>query len=232
MAEIYNTDRFAELYYPSNTADLLHLGLAARFIAGLFETNQVTYAFIGGWAVYLRGGRRRTQDIDITVATSMDHLKEVLTAQSRIHYPAIHGRTSVQIFIDTGRSHDGEFPQVPDLAVSMDIVISGNLGTPSDLQASREPINPYRPTPLRSPVLVLGLFFQIYAKLDAYARRGEQGSKDFLDLEFLLTQYAAQIPTFRDYYDVEQRRYFLMHYAATYGAFPDQVDNMRLLLGL
>jgi hypothetical protein len=83
MAEIYDTDRFAELYYPSNTADLLQLGLAARFIASLFEAHQVTYAFIGGWAVYLRGGRRRTQDIDITVATTMDHLKQILTAQSR-----------------------------------------------------------------------------------------------------------------------------------------------------
>jgi hypothetical protein len=83
MAEIYDTDRFAELYYPSNSADLLQLGLAARFIASLFEAHQITYAFIGGWAVYLRGGRRRTQDIDITVATSMDHLKQILTAQSR-----------------------------------------------------------------------------------------------------------------------------------------------------
>lgn len=50
-----------------------------------------------------------------------------LTA-TRIHFPAIHGRTSVQIFIDTGRSVDGEFPHVPDLAVSMDIVISGECG--------------------------------------------------------------------------------------------------------
>lgn len=83
MAEIYDTDRFAQLYYPSNTADLLQLGLAARFIASLFEAHQITYAFIGGWAVYLRGGRRRTQDIDITVATTMDHLKQILTAQSR-----------------------------------------------------------------------------------------------------------------------------------------------------
>lgn len=83
MAEIYDTDRFAELYYPSNTADLLQLGLAARFIASLFEAHQITYAFIGGWAVYLRGGRRRTQDIDITVATTMDNLKQILTAQSR-----------------------------------------------------------------------------------------------------------------------------------------------------
>ncbi|KAJ5725654.1 hypothetical protein N7540_002059 [Penicillium herquei] len=232
MAEIYNTDRFAELYYPSNTADLLHLGLAARFVAALFESNHVTYAFIGGWAVYLRGGRRRTQDIDITVATSMDHLKQILTVQPRIHFPAIHGRTAVQIFIDTGRSVDGEFPHVPDLAVSMDIVISGNLGTPEDLQSSREPINPQRPTPLGSPVLVLGLVFQIYAKLYAFSRRGEQDSKDFMDLEFLLTQYAAQIPTFRDCFDIQHRQYFWMQYASKYATFPDQVENMRVLLGL
>ncbi|KAJ5281667.1 hypothetical protein N7478_007039 [Penicillium angulare] len=232
MAEIYNTDRFAELYYPSNTADLLHLGLAARFVAALFESNQVTYAFIGGWAVYLRGGRRRTQDIDITVATSMDHLKQILTVQPRIHFPAIHGRTSVQIFIDTGRSVDGEFPHVPDLAVSMDIVISGNLGTPEDLQSSREPINPHRPTPLGSPVLVLGLVFQIYAKLDAFSRRGEQDSKDFQDLEFLLTQYALQIPAFRDCFDLEQRQYFWVQYASKYATFPDQVETMRVLLGI
>lgn len=87
MAEVYNTDRFAELYYPSNTADLLQLGLAARFVAMLFESYHVTYAFIGGWAVYLRGGRRRTQDIDITVATTMDHLKQMLMAEPRYYLP-------------------------------------------------------------------------------------------------------------------------------------------------
>lgn len=52
----------------------------------------------------------------------------LLLTATRIHFPAIHGRTSVQIFIDTGRSVDGEFPHVPDLAVSMDIVISGECG--------------------------------------------------------------------------------------------------------
>ncbi|KAJ6172662.1 hypothetical protein N7470_001729 [Penicillium chermesinum] len=232
MAEIYNTDRFAELYYPSNTADLLHLGLAARFVATLFESNQITYAFIGGWAVYLRGGGRRTQDIDITVDDSMDHVKEILTMQPRIHFPAVHGPTAVQIFIDTGQSVDGEFPEVPDLAVSMDIVISGNLGTPEDLRSSREPINPHRPTPLGSPVLVLGLVFQIHAKLDAFSRRGEQDSKDFMDLEFLFMQYATDIPAFCDYYDVDHRRYFWVQYASKYVAFPDQVESMRNLLGL
>lgn len=83
MAEIYNTDRFAELYYPSNTAEIMQLGLAARFITNLFESHSITYAFIGGWAVYLRGASRTTRDIDISVTTSMDHLRQILMAQPR-----------------------------------------------------------------------------------------------------------------------------------------------------
>lgn len=83
MAEIYNTDRFAELYYPSNTAEIMQLGLAARFITDLLERYHITYAFIGGWAVYLRGASRTTRDIDISVTTSMDRLREILMAQSR-----------------------------------------------------------------------------------------------------------------------------------------------------
>lgn len=158
--------------------------------------------------------------------------------------------TSVQIFIDVGRSFDKEFPHILDLAVSMDVVISGefmltckggdnanhleqgNLGTPVDLGSSRESIRPVWPTPQGSPVLVLGLFFQIYAKLDAFSRRGGEGSNDFLDLEFLFSTYATQIPSLRDYYDLEQRRYFWRHYATTYVAFPEQVENMKTLLGV
>lgn len=87
MAEIYNTDRFAELYYPSNTAEIMQLGLAARFITDLLERYHITYAFIGGWAVYLRGASRTTRDIDISVTTSMDRLREILMAQPRyLHF--------------------------------------------------------------------------------------------------------------------------------------------------
>lgn len=108
----------------------------------------------------------------------------------------------------------------------------GNLGTPADLGSSRESISPFWPTPQGSPVMVLGLFFQIYAKLDAFSRRGGEGSNDFLDLEFLFMTYASDIPSLRDYYDLEQRRCFWRQYAATYASFPQQVENMRLLLGL
>lgn len=51
--------------------------------------------------------------------------------RASIHFPAIHGRTSVQIFIDVGRTFDKDFPHVPDLAVSMDVVISGETVDPS-----------------------------------------------------------------------------------------------------
>lgn len=80
--------------------------------------------------------------------------------------------------------------------------------------------------------MVLGLFFQIYAKLDAFCRRGGEGSNDFLDLEFLFMTYASDIPSIRDYYDLEQRWCFWRQYAATHAAFPRQVENMRMLLGL
>jgi len=108
----------------------------------------------------------------------------------------------------------------------------GNLGTPADLGSSRESIMPVWPTPQGSPVLVLGLCFQIYAKLDAFSKRGGEGSNDFLDLEFLFSTYATEIPSLRDYYDLEQRRYFWRHYATTYVAFPEQVENMKTLLGV
>lgn len=83
-AEIYDTDRFAQLYYPSRNANTMHLGLAARYMTALFHGYNITYAFIGGWAVYLRGGNRTTQDVDIAVAVpSMDILKAILCRQHR-----------------------------------------------------------------------------------------------------------------------------------------------------
>lgn len=97
MAEIYNTDRFAELYYPSNTAEIMQLGLAARFITDLLERYHITYAFIGGWAVYLRGASRTTRDIDISVTTSMDRLREILMAQPRY----LHFSTQLAPFTQT-----------------------------------------------------------------------------------------------------------------------------------
>ena len=42
-----------------------------------------------------------------------------------ICFPKAHGQTCVQIFIKTGRGADVDYAETNDLAVSMDIVISG-----------------------------------------------------------------------------------------------------------
>lgn len=82
-AEIYDTDRFGELYYGSREPDQRHLGLAARFMISLFQRRDITFALLGGWAVFLRGGTRFTQDVDFTVAATMDLLKEAMLPEPR-----------------------------------------------------------------------------------------------------------------------------------------------------
>jgi len=83
MAEIYNTDRFAVLYAASQAPPVENLGLAARYVAALFQQNNVPAAFLGGWAVYLRGSGRSTNDVDMTVRSTMTHLIQILRFQPR-----------------------------------------------------------------------------------------------------------------------------------------------------
>lgn len=82
-AEIYDTDRFGELYYGSRAPSHRNLGLAARFMISLFQRHNITFALLGGWAVFLRGGGRSTEDVDFTVATTMDLLKKTMMPEQR-----------------------------------------------------------------------------------------------------------------------------------------------------
>lgn len=82
-AEVYNTTRFEELYKGSLRPAMENLALASLFLLRLFQRHEIPSAFLGGWAVYLRGGPRMTQDVDIAVATSMSRLKTVLLGEER-----------------------------------------------------------------------------------------------------------------------------------------------------
>lgn len=83
MAEVYDTTRFGELYYASRTPATTKLALAAKYVTEVFAYYQTPYAIIGGWAIFLRGSRRDTQDVDITVGVTMEHLKQILLADAR-----------------------------------------------------------------------------------------------------------------------------------------------------
>lgn len=83
MAEIYDTDRFRQLYNGSRKPTSNHLFLAASHFAQICQGFNIPYAFMGGWTVRLRGGTRETQDVDITVATTMELLKQALLRMPR-----------------------------------------------------------------------------------------------------------------------------------------------------
>jgi hypothetical protein len=83
LAEVYDTTRFGELYYGSRAPEINDLCLAARFMIQIFEYYRIPFAFLGGWAMYVRGSPRRTQDVDIAVGTTVEYLKAILLQISR-----------------------------------------------------------------------------------------------------------------------------------------------------
>lgn len=83
MAEVYNTDRFGVLYAESRYPPVTNLGLAACFLCAFFQYHAIPFSFLGGWAVYLRGGGRITTDIDVTVDSAMNVLERALQTEHR-----------------------------------------------------------------------------------------------------------------------------------------------------
>ncbi|KAB5581053.1 hypothetical protein GE09DRAFT_461148 [Coniochaeta sp. 2T2.1] len=220
LAEIYDTDRFGELYYGSNDPPDRNLGLAARYMVSLLRRHGIPFAFLGGWAIRLRGGRRATQDIDIAVAgyMGMDYLKAVLLQEPRLCIPQIHGATSIQVFVHTGGHWDPKSPTATVFTVSMDIIIGGNLGTPPDIPNGTEQIRPAASsTQGRQAVPVIDLFYQVSTKLSAhYTRRDESrigGNNDYLDLDFLVRAYTEQIFQLQTYLDIEHKWTFYADFA-------------------
>lgn len=215
-AEIYDTDRFGTLYYGSRNPPIANLGLAAAYMISLFRRHKITFAFMGGWAVFLRGGQRSTQDIDLTVAGSMDDVKAIMLQEQRLCIPQIHGATAIQVFAWTGGSWDPDSPNAGQFAVSIDIIIGGNLGTPPDLPNGTEQLCPVHSTTQgRQAVPVIDLYYQVTTKLSAhYVRRLNDETKDFIDLSFLVSQYPDQIYYMRDYFNADQKWAFYTDFAA------------------
>ena len=56
---------------------------AADLVSQVFQANGIPFAFMGGFALKLRGSIRDTQDVDVAVGCTMQRLIEVLSAQSR-----------------------------------------------------------------------------------------------------------------------------------------------------
>ncbi|KAH8745934.1 hypothetical protein BGZ57DRAFT_836685 [Hyaloscypha finlandica] len=231
QAEVYDTTRFGELYYGSREPQINELGLAARFLIQVFEYYRIPFAFFGGWAMYMRGSPRQTQDVDIAVGTTMEYLKAILLQCSRLSVPAIHGQTSIQIFVHTGGQFDTGYRAY---AVSADIIINGNLNTPPNIPTGTELITPRgQQTPLgHNQIRVINIFFQVHSKLDAFNTRratGIQGN-DYQDLEWLVKHHANEIWYCRNALNYAHRSLFFQDFADQNSQ--EDTNYARTILGL
>ena len=82
-AEVYNTDRFAQLYHASRQPPMDNIGLAAAHLIDLFNRNNIPAAMMGGYSLYVQGNPRETSDLDITVRTTMQTLVALLATDDR-----------------------------------------------------------------------------------------------------------------------------------------------------
>ncbi|KAH8907489.1 hypothetical protein BR93DRAFT_877746 [Coniochaeta sp. PMI_546] len=216
LAEIYDTKRFGQLLHGSFDPPMQNLGLAARYIVSLFRRHGIPFAFLGGWAIYLRGGLRTNQDVDVTVAGNMDGLKAIMLQEQRLCIPQTHEDTTIKVFVHTGGNWDPRAPDVTLFTVSMDIIIGGHWGMPPDLPNGTEELRPVPSTTQGcQAVPVIDLYCQITSKLSThYIRRDINGGSDYTDLEFLVRRYPAEISIMRHYLDVEHKRAFFTDFAA------------------
>ncbi|KAI9732271.1 MAG: hypothetical protein M1818_007590 [Claussenomyces sp. TS43310] len=227
MAEVYNTDRFAILYAESRDPPKANLGLAARYLCDLFATSGIEAAFMGGWAMNLRGNARGTNDVDLTVRCTMPPLMRILRAQARLFVPEIYGSTAVQVFVRTGGRWE---PAYDEVNISVDIIINGNLGTPQRFPRGTQVINPTRTTQGTGPVTVLNIRYQMSTKLQAFFDR--RSENDYLDIEFLVMQHGRAIWEVYDYFEAAHCEAFVASFAARHPGDADSLGVIRQTLGL
>jgi hypothetical protein len=87
MAQVRIGDELDTLRTESRNPPVENLGLAAKYMHSILQRLGIKFAFFGGWAVYLRGGPRKAQGLDIVISTAGDmqkylDLQEYLRGQS------------------------------------------------------------------------------------------------------------------------------------------------------
>ncbi|KAF2818210.1 hypothetical protein CC86DRAFT_169784 [Ophiobolus disseminans] len=229
MAEIYDTDRFGVLYYASRQPTSTHLLLAANHLAQVCESAGISHAFLGGWTVRLRGGTRETQDVDITVATTMELFKKATLQMPRICFPQTHGQTAVNLFVHTGKSWDQGYKDLPDLAVQVDVIISGQLNSPTEINDNTSEVVTL---PNGIKAVVVNTFYLLRGKFHAFNTRGDTNTNDYQDLVFLITKYPKVMSQHGRDIEEAYRLAFLRKYAETNAANQNFIEWMRQTLGL
>ncbi|KAL7917248.1 hypothetical protein ACQKWADRAFT_326071 [Trichoderma austrokoningii] len=222
----------------------------------IFEKKySISFAFLGGWAVYLREeadylkkGKRCLQDVDLTVDSSVEDLKQALVQEVRICIPKRHEETSIRVLVWTGGGWDAKFPGTSVLPISINIIIKGHMGTPSKLpkgtellqlsRAAKQLLQPPRAAKEDAKsiesVPVIDIYYQFATTLRRHYDKGfTRNSDEFYDLQFLVTEYGHQIYKWSGSLNSKHKQVFYEHFAAENEKISmENVKGMRLLLGI
>ncbi|OAX82951.1 hypothetical protein ACJ72_02702 [Emergomyces africanus] len=175
------------------------LAKAASYLEQAF--NGMKTAWLGGWALNLRGSRRETHDLDFLVlVSSVAEVRAVLDQYSWaiLAFLKHPGGIQERMFVDIG-----EGGQV----VGVDIILSGALDTPNLEDAeSYESITPSFQTPQGDRVNVIHITWQVETKLTTWF--GRRKESDFQDLEFLLLNFGSEIVKWSQFLDKNMRETF------------------------
>ncbi|KAI9729158.1 MAG: hypothetical protein M1834_007065 [Cirrosporium novae-zelandiae] len=229
MAQTYTADHFPSLMVASQNADNRNLISAADYLAQILQTNGVVFAFMGGFAVNLRGSGRTTHDVDIAVGTTMLELRQTFIQQQRVVLPA--GPTSgvLRIFVKTGGPWDGF--DIPEKTVEIDLILSGALGFPENFQTDSEIISTNTVLGIKQyPVLTI--LYMMRSKLNAFYDR--QSVNDYEDITWLTAHYPVDVYQIRMQLDYEYRLTFLQAYIHQYQGSNEQkkIRLMKHILGI
>ncbi|KAG8624035.1 hypothetical protein KVT40_009011 [Elsinoe batatas] len=177
QATIYDTPMFAVLYQNSRNAKESHLIAASQYLAKVFKTYGIRFAFVGGWAIRMRGGQRATVDVDVAVDFSSGRVQEALLMQSLIYYPKEIGYgLCIKIFIRVGQSQNAQVVEVDIIKSDQSIQMFGSHVLIISV-------------PRGDAVPLVRLNFQFEAKLGAFFDRG--GENDYTDIMWMVTQHQS-----------------------------------------
>lgn len=211
----------AELERNASNATGRQLAKAAYYLQHAFAGQY--YAWFGAWALRLRGSRRDTSDIDLSVLLEdIGQVRAVLAMHdwAILPYYEMTGSIQERMFVDIGESGQ---------VVGADIVLSGKLGTPLlDQDGAFEMIKPAFPTPQGDNVPVIHLAWQVEGKLNAWISRKK--NSDFQDLTFLFRTYSDDIKEWSENLTKEWRLDFYQVYKATYKSAADRKALKETLL--
>ncbi|KAI9836120.1 MAG: hypothetical protein M1819_001736 [Sarea resinae] len=199
QSQLYTSQQQHQLEAYSRNATLTQLVRTADYMSRVLSGSAISFAFMGGFALNLRGSTRETHDVDIAVGCNMLTLLQTLTPLDRVLRPAGPVSGVMRIFINL----EGTIAQ--NKLVEVDLILRSSLGAPDEPATSLDTV-PYN----QRTYPVVNVSHAISSKLAACFDRADL--KDYADIVFLVQRFPQEIFFFRTSLNASHRQNFVTAY--------------------